>query len=101
MAKNPDDVRDPVTHRSKNQQRAASRRDTKLDRCKRAARNAARRRALKSGTVKKGQDVGHKTGLKNAKTCAQVKALNKRSNTKTQSVQSNRGHGSNKGKKMK
>ena len=60
----------------------------------RAARNKARRAAIKAGTAKKGdgKDVGHKKSLKSGGS----KAL---SNTKIQSRSSNRSHGGKIGSK--
>lgn len=53
---------------------------------KRAKRNAARRKLMKAGVVKKGdgKDVGHVNG---------VAAGNSRSNLRVQSKKSNRSHG--------
>ncbi len=60
----------------------------------RAARNKARRAAIKSGKAKKGdgKDIGHKKALKNGGS----KSL---SNTKVQSRSSNRSHGGKIGSK--
>jgi len=57
----------------------------------RAARNKARRKAIKNGTVKKGddKDIGHVTPLKNGMT----------KKTKVQARKSNRSHGGKIGSK--
>lgn len=96
------DKRDPSTHRTKRQQRAASKADTALDKAKRAARGRARYAAEKAGKVSKGdgKDIAHKKGLVNAKSKKAVDALNKKGNTKVQSAAKNRGHGSTKGRKL-
>lgn len=61
----------------------------------RAARNKARRQAIASGKVKKGdskKDIGHKTALKNG-------GSRSTKNTKVQSTKSNRSHGGKIGSK--
>lgn len=78
-----------ATKRSKQQRAYNSKPEQKKNR---AARNKISRAAKKAGRVKPGTEMGHKKSLKSG-------GSNSKSNTRVQSVKSNRAHGGRIGNK--
>ena len=86
MAKKPEGVRDPSSHRTPAQIRKMDRGYNKVHQDRIVARHTARRRLMKEGVVKKGdgKDVDHKRMLKDG-------GSNARSNLRVRSASANRG----------